>query len=296
MKLVDEIVEMASDSKRPLGDALRKCLVLAFELKNANLKEWVEKELNGFDGDEEAPDYRRVNLHSKGHFSGPLGASIRNRPIPTMMLEDDHLQYLNTKLVQPIGAYEKLASAGPGDNLRIPWPPDLTTLYQSKLIKGYGLVSAWQEVPMSLVVGLCEEVRNRLLRFALEIREELGQVGDKASEVPAAKVEAAVVNHIYGGTNVIAGTASDFTQMGSVNVIAGDTNSLATALKSLGFTDVETGELKATLAVEGTIGQKTAKWIKEKSVKVGGPAGKIATGVVQAVVTKWAMQYLGLDV
>jgi hypothetical protein len=54
---------------------------------------------------------------------------------------------------------------------------------------------------------LCEEVRNRLLRFALEIREELGQVGDKPKELLTTQVEAAVVNHIYGGMSVIAASA-----------------------------------------------------------------------------------------
>ena len=47
MKLVDEIIQMASDGKRSLADALRKCLILAFDLKNDKLKQWVEKELNG---------------------------------------------------------------------------------------------------------------------------------------------------------------------------------------------------------------------------------------------------------
>ena len=49
MRLVDEIIQMASDSEEPLSNVLRKCPVLAFELKNETLKAWVEKELNGFD-------------------------------------------------------------------------------------------------------------------------------------------------------------------------------------------------------------------------------------------------------
>jgi hypothetical protein len=46
MRLVDEIVEMAADGRRPVADALRKCLILAFELKNETLKHWSEKELS----------------------------------------------------------------------------------------------------------------------------------------------------------------------------------------------------------------------------------------------------------
>jgi hypothetical protein len=41
MKLVDEIIEMAADGKKPLADVLRKCLILSFSLKNDTLKVWV---------------------------------------------------------------------------------------------------------------------------------------------------------------------------------------------------------------------------------------------------------------
>jgi hypothetical protein len=106
MKLVDEIIEMASDGKRSLSDALRKCLVLAFELKNEKLKYWIEKELNGFNTGDEIPDYRKALLHSKGNFSGPMGAWIPQRPLPVSIIDKKHRDMLTSKLVQPIAAYE----------------------------------------------------------------------------------------------------------------------------------------------------------------------------------------------
>jgi len=231
MKLIDEIIEMAADGKTPLADALRKCLVLSFELKNEKLKKWTEKELNGFDKDDVVPEYRKAMLYSKGNFSGPWGARVHNRPLPLGILEQKHWDMLTSRLVQPIAAYEKLAAAGVDENASINWPPDLIHHYQHAFIDGFALSSAWQEVPVSLVVGVCEEVRNRLLRFALEIRGELGHVDDKPSAVPAEKVEAAVVNYIYGGTNVIGGTVKDFTQIGNIVVGKGDFNGLKSALR-----------------------------------------------------------------
>jgi hypothetical protein len=43
VKLVDEIIDGAVDGKTPVPDVLRKCLVLAFQLKNDRLKESVQK-------------------------------------------------------------------------------------------------------------------------------------------------------------------------------------------------------------------------------------------------------------
>src|SRR5436190_8302656 len=88
-------------------------------------------------------------------------------------------------------------------------------------------------------LGLCEEVRNRLLRFALEIREELGHVEDKPSAVPAENVEAAIVNFIYGGVNVIGATVKEFTQIGNLVVAKGDFSGLTKALKTLDIPDAD---------------------------------------------------------
>jgi hypothetical protein len=185
MKLVDEIIEMASDGKRSLADALRKCLVLAFELKNETLKKWVEGELNCFKRDEEVPNYRAVLLQSKGHFAGPFGATMKNRPLPVIgVLDPAHIELLTSKLTQPIAAYGDLAETK--RNPIIPWPPELTTHYQSSYIEGYALVSAWQLLPGSLLTGLCEEVRNRLLRFALEIKRRIGR-GWRQSRIAASR-------------------------------------------------------------------------------------------------------------
>jgi hypothetical protein len=265
VKLIDEIIEMATDSTRGLADALRKCLVLAFELKNETLKKWVEGELNGFDGDEEIPDYRKVVLHSKGTFSRPFGSGIKNAPLPVLsVLREEHLDLLTSKMLQAIGAYESAARSG--NDGTIPWPPDLTVMYQTSFYQGYALASAWQVVPNSILVGLCEEVRNRLLRFSLEIREELGRVEDKPSELPANKVQAAVINHIYGGTNVIANTASNFAQVGSV-VVAGDLASLRAALKGANVPDAEASELEKAVKGDEGLGSERKrgfrKWRRE---------------------------------
>jgi hypothetical protein len=64
-------------SKEPLGVLLRKCLILATRLKNNALREWSNKELNGYSNDDALPEYRTFKAHSKGHFVGPFGAEVR---------------------------------------------------------------------------------------------------------------------------------------------------------------------------------------------------------------------------
>jgi hypothetical protein len=61
------------------------------------------------------------------------------------------------------------------------------------------------------------------------------EVGDKPKELSTAQVEAAVVNHIYGGMNVIAASAHDFTMIGAVNIAEDDLVGVATGLGRLGI-------------------------------------------------------------
>src|SRR5712691_12636993 len=175
MKLLDEIIDCAVDNKEPVSVLLRKCLVLAYQLKNARLKSWVEKELDGYNEDDEVPEYRQTGAQAKGTFFGPWQSAIYEQPLPPSVLKKEHRHFASTvKLMQPIAAYDldRDEKTGKGKFI-IEWPPDLTVLYQGKFIQGYALNRAWQEIPLSVIVSLIDTIRNRVIRFALELKDEL---------------------------------------------------------------------------------------------------------------------------
>jgi len=294
MKLIDEIIATASDSESSLAGSLRKCLILAFELKNAKLKDWVEKELNGYSKDDAVPEYRIATLHSKGNFFGAGGTRLTNRPLPLVTLKVKDWDWLQSRLLQPIGAYEALKDAGLESNPKINWPPDLIAQYQCAFIDGFALSSAWQEVPISLILGLCEQVRNRLLRFALELRDELGRVDDRITAVPPTKVEAAIVNYIYGGTNVIAASASHFTQVGEIEVSPRDFNSLSAALMKLDIPRSEIEALKDAIESDKkTFGERTKDWLVHAGSKIGEAGLKMGIDVATSFIKIWLRKYFG---
>src|SRR4051794_40500878 len=109
MQLLSDIIDLSVSSKEPLSVLLRKCLVLSAKLKNDRLKIWATKELGGYAPDDELPDYRILSVHSAGHFSGPFGAEIRNRPLPLAILREEHRKIVELAyLSEPIAAYEAL--------------------------------------------------------------------------------------------------------------------------------------------------------------------------------------------
>jgi hypothetical protein len=306
MKLLDEIVDLAIDNQASISVLLRKCLVLAHQLKNDRLRSWVENELNGYAAsDAELPEYRKVNTPAKGLFLGSFGRMLKDQPLQSSVMEPQHRHFATTaRLRQPIISYEGTKDGSNG-NYAIPWPQDLTVKYQQKFLKDsdFALNRAWQEIPASIFPAIIDTVRTRVLQFALELRDELGLVDNNVSALPQAKVDQSVTTYIFGGTNVIAGTAHGFTQIGAVNVEIGDIAGLTHALRNLGVPESDVAELKTALETDGeeipadaepTLGRRTAVWLKKLGSKLANAGTQIAVDTAKAEAMRLISQYLGL--
>lgn len=277
MKLLEEIIDLAVDNKEPISVLLRKCLVLAATLKNDKLKEWVERELNGYGQDDLMPEYRIVPIVARGQFQGMGGAKIKSVALPSGTLDEIHRSWATTTYLRaPIAAYSHLVEKRDGGvTPHIPWPADLVVRYQQKFIRGYILVAAWQDIPLSAIVSLIDTIRNRVLSFALEIKGVLDSAADNPAAVPTEQVNQHVTNIIYGGNNVIAGAAHHFSQATTVNVQRGDIEGLVSTLQSIGLPDAEIDGLKLAIkedeesgAAEG-VGPKSSSWLARTLAKVG---------------------------
>lgn len=179
MTLVDEIIELTSSDKEPIGNALRKCLILESQYPNEAFRAWLDKEMDGYDDEsEDLPSYRSFRAISYGHFIGIAGRSLSDQPLSLHILDkDDYERMKLCSLTQPASAYE-----GRGDrssDAQFPWNPALTVKYQNRFFKDSDLVlnRAWQVIPGSVIVGLLESVRNRILRFALDMRRSISTEG-----------------------------------------------------------------------------------------------------------------------
>jgi hypothetical protein len=297
MKLIDEIIAEAVESETKVSSLLRKCLVLAFELKNEKLKHWVESELNGYADRTTVPDYRKTYLNSKGNFSGPMGGSMKNRPLPMGVLEEKYRELLEPSYFsEAIAAYD-IDTKGREGTLGIPWRPDLIAINQQKFYAGWALSSAWQEIPIGLFPSIIDTVKTRVLRFALEIREALGSVDENPANLPAAKVEAAVTNFIFGGNNVINSQVAQLSQQGNT-IVQGDFDALTKALHALGVDESDIAELKTATDEDGIkqgsdLGKKTNTWLTKLAAKMGGAGWTIGTAGGVEIVKELVMKYLG---
>jgi hypothetical protein len=299
MQLLDEIVDLAAREQGSVATLLRKCLVLAHTLKNDRLKVWAENELNGYT-ESDVPEYRGTPAQAKGLFVGPFGAVIKDQPIPPAMLQKEHRIFAESvELRQPIASYE-MSDPGSGSRFMFEWPANLTILYEHSFFQGYALNRAWQGIPGSVLAGLVDTIKTRVLRFALELKDELGSVSENFDQLPKEKVDQHVVAYIFGGTNVIA--SSDFAQIQNLQVTQGDWNALAKALNAVGVQDSAISELKTAIkhdsseesAESPSLGRRTAAWLKDLGEKSGQLALNVGVEVIKKEATKWILDYLGL--
>jgi hypothetical protein len=169
MKLLDDLIELASNDKEPIGNVLRKCLIVESQFPNVAFRAWVDRELDGYGKDDEVPTYRHIRARSYGMFTG-IASNIASQPLNIgVMKPNDRKVIEELRLFQPASSYE--GRPDKDSDASIPWPVHLTTKYQESFITTHTLLRAWQSIPGSVIIALLETVRNRVLRFALEMKK-----------------------------------------------------------------------------------------------------------------------------
>lgn len=298
--MIKEIIESLAEGKQPIADVLRRMLVLSYRINHEALRNWINQELKGYPRDAELPGYRQAIGASKGFFVGFGGGTITNQPLTASVLKPEHRHWARKiQLRQPIASYD-MPDEKKTTNLAIEWPADLVVHYQTKFFEDWILNRAWQEIPASVVIGLIDTVRTRLLTFALEIDAATSTDGEQAlAQIPPATIDRIMHVTIMGGNNVI-GSVNEFK---AATVVAGDMGSLREKLLSLGLDTSELESLESVLGEEGllavnkdqptTPGQKTLDWIAGAAKTTGKKGLEVGGAVVQEAIKRAVFGYLG---
>lgn len=223
MSLLREIQNLASCSSKDidLSSLLRKCKILSARLNHHEFKVWVEKELNGYESDEELPSYRIMKVISKGHFSGAFGSGLRNANIPTYIVDKEYREYIeHAYLTLGIGGLESLISNSPDGIIRQVWAPELLSIWGEKFYEDMYCIEAWKVIPVATIENILNIVRNKILSFVLEIEAENPEAGDvkmNTNPIEQGKITQIFNTTIHGNVQNVATGSSDFTQNAQLN-------------------------------------------------------------------------------
>jgi hypothetical protein len=184
MTLLQEIKKDAQNSRVDISDLLRKCMELAFYLKNEELKSWVNYELEGYPNKEKIPKYRIFGVTSYGDFQDSFGGIGKNYPIPTSPLREPFLDFATKHYFGgSISSLVELANNKEG-YIRILWPPEVCQTAGNQVYEYLRCLHAWKLIPNSAIIAIIDSVRTKILRFALEIEGEDPNIGENPGEAP----------------------------------------------------------------------------------------------------------------
>ncbi len=216
MSLLREIQDAAISSDVELTTLLRKCKVLAARLGNKEFKVWVDNELSGYKDTADLPDYRILEVNSKGHFAGPFSSALNNADIPLSCIPEKYRENLSqSNMHEPIASLESLIKNSDGGTAQEPWNPDFVAHFGQNIYENMSCMQAWKVIPLTAIVAALDAVRNRILSFVLEIEAEAPDAGEAAmnsNPVPQEKVHQIFNTYISGSVQNVATGSSDFEQ------------------------------------------------------------------------------------
>lgn len=164
--LVLELQRDAVDRNIHITDLLRKALLVSRKLKIRDIEEWINDELNGYDGDL-IPDYRQVGGELKV-FNPYNGWN------PVMLSGQWHDVFCFRNMNISISQIENLLESSEGGSFLMKFPPEAAGVIM-KLI-GHQLEPALH-VSLHQLVRIIDSVKTKVMEFALDL-ESRGVLGE----------------------------------------------------------------------------------------------------------------------
>ena len=257
MQLIDEIIRDLVNEKADLSNTLRKAKILASELRLQEFKNWIEFELGGYPSLGAAPSYRSFKPDNFGTFTGPFGSGAKNVILPTMGLEEPVKSFAEQMtLTEGVAALNEMLDSRSGKYVR-KWPQEMIFLTRDKIDMSGGmvLVDAQQPVSPNVISGVLDSVKNKLLDFVLDLRDnDVTSESLRNGTLNRETVRNSFNTHIYGDQNVVA-TGVNVDQL-VMPVRDGDIESLLQSLRQLDIDDNGLDELKTAVTAEHTARQR----------------------------------------
>lgn len=297
MKLLDEIIELLADENASLNAALLKTKVLMHTIGHAELSEWVNDELNGYSNDKQVPDYRIVGGRVAGNIQN--AAMIQaNVNLPTFHLPKRLKTWLERhELRQAMSVLQDMASGEPGRSLHMPLSPEIGAQIDEGL-EGCWVQKCWVEMqPLQIKNGI-SQVRSRLLDFALNLRDKIGDVEEKEVKALAAANDVPGMFHgaVFGdNATVVVGNENRI----KVSNQKGDFDALVKLLAAKGVSEHDVAELKTAVGSdEGKVdianksfGPAVKGWIVKMMEKAVNASWQIELSVAGGLLTEALRAY-----
>ena len=296
MSLLEEILADVTNEAASIPNILRKARELGHKLGSDELQQWADSELSGYEDYDSIPGYRKREWRLQGNFQGPFGVFREGEEIPVSGVPEN-LRSITQNLVlyQGTAALEEMAK---GDQeYRRPFPYEITTEIGKtvKMTQGMILTETYHSLPKYVIVETLDNVRSRLQKFILEIKEiDISPDEPSNAETHQQMVDALVVNIIHGNNNSVAVGGQVNQQV--TNVHKGDIDSLIEKLREYEVPDEDLDDLKEAIeaepaAISGNLGPRVSEWLGKMTTKAASGAWKTVVQNAPGLVMEAVKQF-----
>lgn len=220
------IIDLAYD-KITLSQALTRSKLIANQIKNETFKNWLNKELNGYEyQDDDLPHYRKIYAEIILRVEFPFGRS-QNVPV---VLDDswgEEMKELinNHRVIESIAIVEaNLETFYEGKariNLPTPMVQIIAELYQESLSQNNGVIRSGKRILGKVQMqNILEQTKQKLLDTLQGLENEIPNL-DKdytPNEEKKGRVQSIVTNNIYGDNNPLNIVSGENIKQGDVKI------------------------------------------------------------------------------
>lgn len=289
--IIIELQEMSSDENIPITVLIRKALIVASKLNLSDFKEWIEKEINGYEEVNEIPEYRNVTGEVKA-FNPYNGIWI-----PLLWPNAPEGVY-NRKIGQKISEIEYNCKSGNG-TLVVPF----TQKQQQILIKNFNTPSPpYLIINKAALVGILESVKDIILKWSLKLEKEgifgKDMIFSEYEKTKARNNQEIKIENFYGilGSTFTGAVSQEI----NIDVKNNDLESLLKHLKLKGINSEDLEGLKQSIKIDpkpkqkDKLGENVSKWIGKMIEKASSGAWNVGLSIAANILTNAIYSYYGL--
>lgn len=301
MELLKELISDLVDDSKQLSNILRKAKIFASIYKIPEMQQWIKAELEGYSEKVKLPSYRLLYVGNIGYFQGPFGSAMKNVTLPTYNLPEPLKDYADhCYIYQSVSEVESMVETT-NTNMERKWPAEYIALAQEYIQASGGmvLVDAKQPISRSLLVGIIDNVKNKLLDYLLDLdQNNIILEGIEMNEENRKKARQKFEVNVYGNNNNIA-SGTNFTQNIS-GISKNDLDGLLSYFRENKIEETDLQELKNSIQTDETenlsdktFGQKVSKWIGKMITKAANGTWNIGLQIAPSLITNALNAFFG---
>jgi hypothetical protein len=299
MTLLDEIKLDLTNENAALSNTLRKAKILASKLRLPEIKDWLKYELEGYPDRYKLPEYRIFKAINFGTFSGPYQSIARNITLPVYNLPDSLKDFANKlRITEGIGELEFMLN-NESKTIQRKWTQEQILIAREnvEMENGMVLVDAYQPISESLIAGIIDNIKNKLLDFVLDLENSDINITDTINkQTEKDKIRNMFHINIYGNDNIV--TSGENISQNIEQVKPNDINSLLQYINSLGIDKEDMLSLKNAIKCDkepapGNFGDRVKKWLGNIITKASSGASKISFELVTKLAIEALKKYYG---